>query len=41
MLLTNGIHITTRNGDYYFYMFTNVDEVFQLTEQLTNFAIQK
>ena len=34
------IKVTTRNGDYYFYMFVNIDETFQLIEQLTNFAIQ-
>ena len=40
-LLSSGIKISTRNGDFYFYMFINIDETFRLIEQLTNFAIQK
>ena len=40
-LLATGIKISTRNGDYYFYMFIDIDDTFKLIEQLTNFAIQK
>jgi TBC1 domain family member 8/9 len=39
-LLSTGIKITTRNGDYYFYMFINIDETYKLIEQLTYFAVQ-
>jgi hypothetical protein len=40
-LLASGIKVKTRNGDYFFYMFLNFDETYQLIEQLTNFAVQK
>jgi len=39
--LASGIKVKTRNGDYFFYMFLNFDETYQLIEQLTNFAVQK
>ena len=39
-LLSTGIKITTRNGDYFFYMFINIDETYKLIEQLTYFAVQ-
>ena len=39
-LISTGIKITTRNGDYYFYMFINIDETYKLIEQLTYFAVQ-
>ena len=41
MIFSEGIKISTRNGDFYFLMFVNIDETFQLMEQLTNFAIKK
>ena len=40
-MLSSGIKITTRNGDYQFYLFINIDETFKLIEQLTYFAVQK
>ncbi|CAF1039084.1 unnamed protein product [Brachionus calyciflorus] len=39
-LLSTAIKITTRNGDYTFYMFINIDETYKLIQQLTNFAVQ-
>ncbi len=40
-MLSSGIMITTRNGEYQFLFFVNIDETFKLIEQLTYFAVQK
>ena len=40
-ILSSGIKITTRNGDYNFFLFVNLEETFKLIEQLTYFAVQK